>query len=251
MAAFGLDPAQVSKAGRRPEDVLAFIELNIEQGPILEAEGLPVGIVTSIAGATRFFVHLRGKAGHAGTVPMNLRHDAAAAAAEMVLFIERRCHGIGTLVGTVGQLTVPQGATNVIPGAAEFSIDVRAGGNEVREAAVADIVAEVRGIGRRRSVEVEITKTHEAASVVCAPWLMDQIRDAVVAAGVEPRHLSSGAGHDAMAFVDLTDMAMIFSRCGNGGISHHPDEIMMVEDADLATSVLLDVIRNFNPKQYV
>ena len=248
MTAFGLDPARIGDAAHRAEDMLAYVELHIEQGPILLQEDLPVGIVTSIAGATRFAVTVTGLAGHAGTVPMGGRHDAAAAAAEMLLAIEERCSGIDALVGTVGQLTVPEGATNVIPGAATFSIDIRAGDDAVREAAVADVEAALAAIAKRRDVALDMARTHEAKSAVCAPWLMDQIRDAVAAAAVEPRYLMSGAGHDAMAFVDLTDIAMLFVRCGNGGISHHPDETMTEADADLSTAILLDIFRRFTPK---
>ncbi len=245
---YDLDPAAVASAGRTPEQVLAFVELHIEQGPVLLAEGLPLGVVTSIAGATRFQVTMTGLAGHAGTVPMDLRQDAAAAAAEALLCIEKRCQGIDSLVGTVGKLEVPNGATNVIPGQAEFSIDIRAGEDSIREAAVSDIVDTIQAIGQRRRVQVEIVKTHEADASACAPWLMKQMAAAVGAVGVPLRQLPSGAGHDAMAFTDLTDMAMLFVRCGNGGISHHPDESMTVEDADIGTQALLHFIRHFQPK---
>jgi hydantoinase/carbamoylase family amidase len=248
LTAFGLDPARIGDAAHKAEEVLAYVELHIEQGPVLLNEELPVGVVTSIAGATRFAVTVTGLAGHAGTVPMGGRRDAAAAAAEMLLAIEDRCTGIDALVGTVGQLTVPDGATNVIPGAAAFSIDIRAGDDAIRESAVADVEAALSTIAERRNVTVELTRTHEAKSAICAPWLMDQIRDAIADAGIEPRYLMSGAGHDAMAFVDLTDIAMLFVRCGNGGISHHPDETMTEADADLSTAILLDIFRRFRPK---
>jgi allantoate deiminase/N-carbamoyl-L-amino-acid hydrolase len=246
LVAYGLDPARVAAAARRREEILAYCELHIEQGPVLLAEGLPVGVVTSIVGFDRFMVHATGLAGHAGTVPMPLRRDAAAAAAEIVLFVERRCRSVDGLVGTVGQLSVLQGATNVIPGACEFSLDVRSGDDAVRDAAVADILAEIDAVGARRGVAFAVTPTQQAKRCACAPWLMDQLDAAVARAGVRPRRLPSGAGHDAMAIAPLADVAMLFVRCGNGGISHHPDETMSEADADLSARILHDFIVHFD-----
>ena len=192
-------------------------------------------------------VRATGLAGHAGTVPMALRRDAAAAAAEIVLFVERRCRSVDGLVGTVGQLNVPQGATNVIPGACEFSLDVRSGDDAVREAAVADILAEIDAVGARRGVAFAVTPSQTARRCGCAPWLMDQLDAAVARAGVPVRRLPSGAGHDAMAIAPLADVAMLFVRCGNGGISHHPDETMTEADADLSARILHDFIVHFDP----
>ena len=244
---YGLDPANIASAARTPGQALAYIEVHIEQGPVLLSEALPVGIVTAIAGASRFQIIVQGQAGHAGTVPMSLRHDAATAAAEALLFIEQRCQQDQTngLVGTVGQLQIPNGATNVIPGNAEFTIDIRAGDDTLRTTAVNDVIVELHAIGERRGVEFKITKTHDASACSCAPWLTAQLESAVSSQGISPRFLPSGAGHDAMAMAKLTDVAMLFVRCGNGGISHHPDEIMTVEDAEISTAVLLDFIRGF------
>jgi hydantoinase/carbamoylase family amidase len=246
---YDLDPAAIPALARKPGNVLAYTELHIEQGPVLETEQLPVGIVTAIAGATRFNVSITGLAGHAGTVPMHLRRDAAAAAAEAILAIERRCLQTEALVGTVGQLTIPNGATNVIAGSAEFSIDIRAADDAIRQAAIIDIRKEFDTIAARRRVGFELIKTHEAASAHCAPWLMEQLEAAVVRSGIPPRRLLSGAGHDAMAFSNLTAIAMLFVRCGNGGISHHPAETMSADDAETGSRVLLDFIRQFQPKQ--
>ncbi|MCP4328247.1 MAG: allantoate amidohydrolase [Alphaproteobacteria bacterium] len=248
LTAFGLDPARIADAAHRPEDVLAYVEVHIEQGPVLEQEGLPVGIVTSIAGANRFVVRVRGQAGHAGTVPMMLRRDAATAASEMVLEIEKRCQGIDGLVGTAGQLFVPDGATNVIPGAAEFTIDIRAGEDREREAAVGDVMKSIDAIADRRGVTVEVETSHEERSANCAAWLMNMLRESVARAGIVPRDLMSGAGHDAMAIADIADISMLFVRCGNGGISHHSDETMTAEDADISAAILLDFFRRFRPK---
>lgn len=247
LGAFGLDPAGVPKVARRPEQVLAYVELHIEQGPVLEAEGLPVGIVTSIAGAVRYRVSLKGMAGHAGTVPMGLRQDALAAAAEIVLAVERRCSGTDGLVGTVGRMEVLPGAINVIPGAVELSLDIRAGADPVREAAVADLVAVIDEVCARRGVAHQVERIHDGGCCACAPWLMDQLEAAVRAQEIRPHRLLSGAGHDAMAFGGLADVAMLFVRCG-GGISHNPAETITVEDADMGVRVLLEFIRNFQPK---
>jgi len=245
---FGLDPARVREAAHKPENVLGYVEIHIEQGPVLLNKGLPVGVVTSIAGANRFVVRVEGLAGHAGTVPMDHRQDAATAAAEMLLFIEKRCQGTESLVGTVGVLNVPNGATNVIPGVAEFTIDMRAGDDAIRKGAVADVLWEIEAIAARRKVEVVVTPQHEAHASPCAPWIMEHIADQIRAEGIEPRYLASGAGHDGMAISDMTDIGMLFVRCGNGGISHHPAETMTVEDADLGARIFLNVLRNFKAK---
>ena len=258
MAAAGFDAARLPAAAHQRDKVLGFIEVHIEQGPVLLNEGLPVGVVTAISGASRFLVELEGLAGHAGTVPMDMRRDAAMAGAEIGLYIERRCGGklvekrcanIESLVGTVGQFNVPNGATNVVPGRAVFSIDIRAGADAEREAAVADVLAEIERVCARRHVRAQIRKTHEAASVPCAPWLQAQWAAAIERVGVPVRHLPSGAGHDAMAIAALTDVAMLFVRCGNGGISHHPTETMTAEDAQVAADVFTAFVEHFQPAQ--
>jgi len=240
---FGLDPDAIGEAARRPDEIAAFLELHIEQGPVLERESLPVGVVSAIAGATRFEVTVRGQGGHAGTVPMEARRDAAAAAAEAVLCVERRCAGVPGLVGTVGQLAVPAGSANKIAERAHFSIDVRSGKDAARAGAVADILEELQRIGARRDVEVVPTKTHEAAAVQCAPALVERMEAVIEGLGLTPRRLMSGAGHDAMAMAALADVGMLFVRCGRGGISHHPDETITLEDAGTGTAVLLEVVR--------
>jgi allantoate deiminase len=252
MRSYGLDPDKIVQVARRPADLLAYVELHIEQGPVLEAEGLPVGIVTSIAGATRLMVTLTGRAGHAGTVPMSLRRDALVAAAEAILFIEKRCLGkmggpIDNLVGTVGQIQVLPGASNVIPGTAKFSVDVRAPTDSGRLEAVRDIVKAIQDICSRRRIEYEIRKVHENPSTACAPWLMTQLEAAIVAEGFQPRYLPSGAGHDAIAMAAIVDIGMLFIRC-KGGISHTPDESIAPEDVKIGIRVLLRFIRQFKPR---
>ncbi|MDB5773943.1 MAG: amidase, hydantoinase/carbamoylase family protein [Herbaspirillum sp.] len=247
-AALGFSSADVARAAYAREALLAFVEVHIEQGPLLLNENLPLGVVTAISGATRFAIDIEGQAGHAGTVPMALRRDAAAAAAEMTLAVESRCRQADGLVGTVGQLQVPDGAANVVPGRAMLTIDVRAGDDAVRQAAVADLLQAVEAIAARRGVSAHVRKTHEADRVACAPWLQQQMRQALAAVNLPLRELPSGAGHDAMAMAAVTDVAMLFVRCGNGGISHHPAETMSAEDAAQAARVFSLFVERFTAK---
>ena len=238
----GLDPAKIPALARRRDELVGYLEVHIEQGPVLLEAGLPVGIVSAITGSVRSMVTITGTAGHAGTVPMARRHDAAAAAAELVLYVEKRCSQASTLVGTVGKLAVPDGAINIIPGRCELTLDVRAGDDAVRDAAMSDIMAEIGRIAARRGVTIDSKEVQRTAAVRCSPRLQSLLADAVTRAGVKPRHLPSGAGHDAMMFDGLTDVAMLFVRCGNGGVSHSPREIITAEDADIAARVMLDAV---------
>jgi len=179
---------------------------------------------------------------------MTMRKDAAAAAAEIVLLVEKRCSQADSLVGTVGQLSVPGGSVNVIPGACKLSLDIRAADDAVRKAAVEDVMDGIAAICKRRQIEWHAERIVEASAAPCAPWLMDQFGAAVERTGLQRFDLLSGAGHDAMAMASLTGVAMLFTRCGNGGISHNPLETMTADDADLAAVTLLDLLRNFTPK---
>jgi allantoate deiminase len=246
LRAFGLDPSGVAAASRRREELLAYVELHIEQGPVLERAGAAVGCVTSINGATRLQVILQGMAGHAGTVPMAARQDALAAAAEVILAVERRASQDEHLVATVGRIEALPGAVNVIPGECRFTIDVRAPEDARRGAAVADIRAAVTEIGARRTVRSDITVMHDSAASPCSPWLMQQIDRAIAAQGASPQRLPSGAGHDAMAMAAIADIGMIFVRCA-GGISHHPAESISVEDAQSGFETLCRFVRDFSP----
>src|SRR5579863_9784412 len=242
---FGLDPDHVGAAARARSELLAYIELHIEQGPVLEAKGLPVGVVNAIAGATRMAVRVTGMAGHAGTVPMELRRDALTGAAELICKIEELCLTDGRgLVGTVGYIHATPGATNVIPGQVHFTIDLRAPTDVHRNRAATDIVRQIEAIAKRRNLELRLDVTHENRTVPCAPWLKAQIAEAVAAEGYPVFELPSGAGHDGMAMVDIADVAMVFVRC-RGGVSHHPDEHVELADADVGARVLLRVIENF------
>ena len=242
----GVDLAAIRALARRPETLRGYIEIHIEQGPVLLHRGVPVGIVSAIVGTGRFQVAIHGAAGHAGTVPMALRRDAAAAAAEIVLAVEQRCAKGSTLVGTVGQLVVPGGAINVIPGTCQFSIDIRAGDDATRDAAVADVLVAIEQIAESRGVKAEIIEIGRHGAVRCAPPMQSAIAAAVSRAGIEPFHLVSGAGHDAAMFAGVTDIGMLFVRCGNGGISHSPLETVTESDVDLAARILLDVLLNLD-----
>jgi allantoate deiminase len=251
MIQFGLDPDHVGAAARAASELLAYVELHIEQGPVLETQHLPVGVVTAIAGATRLAASLTGMAGHAGTVPMDLRRDALAGAAECIVTIEELCRtDPGGLVGTVGYIHANPGATNVIPGQASFTIDLRAPTDTHRKKAVADIVRQIEAIARRRKLVLQIDVTHENRTVPCAPWLRSQVADAVAAEGFRVFELPSGAGHDGMAMIDIADVGMLFVRC-RGGISHHPDEHVDLADADAGARVLLRLVENFRSKDAV
>src|SRR5579863_1324355 len=239
---FGCEPEAV--ATLRGRNVAAFVELHIEQGPVLEAENLPVGIVTAINGATRFHCTLRGLAGHAGATPMNLRRDALAAAAEMILMVEARASLEEDLVATVGRLEVEPGAVNVIPGEARFTIDMRAPRDAQRQRAVADIDRRLIAIAKARNVELVSVHTHEAGAYVCDPNIVAGLKAAVERIGQPARLLPSGAGHDTMIMGALCPAGMLFLRC-KGGVSHNPLESITVEDCEVGLAALLAFVRGF------
>ena len=245
---FGGDPDAVDGEARRREDVLAFVEVHIEQGPVLEDAGLPLGVVTAISGAGRFTIEVGGMAGHAGTLPMDLRRDALAGAAEMLLAIERRAGESAGLVATAGRLDLSPGAANVVPGHVRFTLDIRAPEDALRHAALNDIREAMAAIARRRNLTLEIEEFHEAAAVACAPALMTQLEDAITRCGHRPLRLPSGAGHDAMAMAELCPVAMMFLRC-DAGISHNPAESVTTEDVDVAARAFLDFLRHFRPPE--
>jgi len=241
-ATFGLGAASLESAARVPADVIGFLEAHIEQGPVLEAEDLPIGVVSAIAAQRRLRVRLTGTAGHAGTTPMGLRRDPGPAAAEAILSVERICGAGGHgLVGTVGQIRALPGAFNVIPGAIEFSLDVRAEIDQVRDDAVAQITAEIESIAERRGLAVAFEPLQTLPASPCDPMLTDLLAEAVAELGITPRRLPSGAGHDAMVMAALCPTAMLFIRC-KGGISHNPAESVRPEDAALAAQAMLAFI---------
>jgi hydantoinase/carbamoylase family amidase len=244
---FGGDPEGIPDVARKPGDVLGYVELHIEQGPVLEAENLALGVVTAINGASRFAVTVTGAAGHAGTVPMPMRRDALAGAAEMVAAVEAVGRGVPELVATVGALSVHPGAPNSVPGRVNFSIDVRAPRDSLRYEAILAINAALERIAESRGLDLAMTQTHDAPATACAPWLQAQLAGAIAGLGLPARHLPSGAGHDAMAVASLCPVGMMFVRC-KGGISHTPEESITAEDAGLAVAALAAFLRNFKPE---
>ena len=244
VAGFCLDPAKIAAAAYQARDIAAYVELHIEQGPVLERENLAVGIVTAISGATRLRVELTGLAGHAGTVPMGQRRDALAGAAEIVGFVERRCTGIRGLVGTVGWIAAQPGAVNVVPGAASLTLDIRAEKDADRIAAVEDIETEIGLICMRRGLTRKLVPLHDAPSSLCDPSLMNALESAAANEGVVTMRLPSGAGHDAMAIAAIAKIGMLFVRCTQG-ISHNPAEAVLADDVELGARVLYRFIRDF------
>jgi hydantoinase/carbamoylase family amidase len=244
---FGGKPEAWRDVDRRGRNVVAYVESHIEQGPVLLNAGLPVGVVTAIAGATRLAVRVAGLAGHAGTVPMGVRRDALTAASEMILCVERHCEEHAGLVGTVGKIAALPGAVNVIPQDVEFTVDVRSGDDKLRRNAVEALQSAFEDIAKRRNVTVSATQFFAANAAPCDPALQQAFADAIAAHGIPVQRLPSGAGHDAMEFPAVAPTAMLFVRCGNNGISHHPDETMTAEDAEVATSVFLHFLEHYRP----
>ncbi len=241
--AFGGDPAAIDRDKRDPDTVLAYCEVHIEQGPVLERRELPVGVVSVIMGQSRCDIAFAGQAGHAGTVPMDLRHDALCAAAEFALAVEGLARREAGLVATVGQLAVGPGASNVIPGRATLSLDVRHLDDVARDTACRDLHNTAMDIGARRGVAVDWRPVQESATVACSPELGAALSRAIEAMGYEALSLPSGAGHDAVIMSALAPVAMLFVRC-KGGVSHNPAESVAVEDVAVALDVMDTFLAN-------
>lgn len=239
---FGLDFDAIPNATISTDDLLGYLELHIEQGPVLEDEDLPVGVVSAIAGAKRFDFTVTGMAGHAGTVPMSLRQDALCAVSEMILVIESvaQQHGI---VATVGQINNRPNGVNVISGKTQFSLDIRSEFDEKRDAGLAQIFDDIQAIAERRGVILEKKQTHAANAVHCDHRLQSVLRQAIENTGYRVRTLPSGAGHDAMAIADICPVSMLFMRCDKG-ISHNPAEAIMESDVAVTLEVLEHAIKN-------
>lgn len=251
LAEFGADPDHLHAEGYTRPDVVAYLEVHIEQGPVLEQAGEALGVVTAIASQGRYRVAIRGEAGHAGTVPMAVRHDALAGAAEMMTAIEAiaRAGARNSLVATVGEIAAEPGAGNVIPGVVRFSLDVRASDDAARIASVEEIRRQLRHIGLKRGLVVGIETVHEKPVATCAPWVRRAIGEAIRATtGGSAPELMSGAGHDGQAMIHLTDIGMIFVRC-RAGISHNPLEHVEVEDMGLAVEALVRTIEGVARKE--
>ncbi|AQS85191.1 MAG: allantoate amidohydrolase [Acetobacter aceti] len=248
LARAGLTPRGMTAAKRSRNDILAYVEAHIEQGPVLEAEGLALGVVSGIAAQRRFEIRLHGMAGHAGTMAMSLRRDALTAAAEMVLAIERIGVAGGDrdgLVTTVGSLRTWPGVTNVVPGNVTFTIDARAGTLATRDRAVEEILAALKEISERRNVGIEIIPRENLNPSPCDPGLMALMETAVEDVTGQPaRVLVSGAGHDAMIMARFAPIVMLFIRCEKG-ISHNPAEAVLSADVDATISALGRFVRLF------
>jgi allantoate deiminase len=238
--AFGGDPDRVAQDRWAGGKLLGYVEVHIEQGPVLEARDLAVGIVSTIAGQSRLRLTFTGEAGHAGTVPMSRRKDALVSAAEFVLLVESEARATDGLVATVGQLDVRPGAANVVPGEATLTLDVRHADDAVRLEHVQRMVQLARDIGTRRGVPVESEPIAENQAVPGSRHLTALLAQAVQSLGHPAVQLPSGAGHDAVVMAGLTEVAMLFVRC-KGGVSHHPAE--SVTEADVA--VAIDVLSRF------
>jgi len=238
----GLSVDDIPKLQRKPADYLGFVEVHIEQGPVLNELNLPLGVVTSINGSVRYAVQVAGTACHAGTTPMNRRQDAAATVAEVILAAEKRALQDSNSVATVGQLTVPNGSTNVVPGRCHFTLDMRAPTDGQRDAMVTDILATLKEVSDRRQVSTTLTETMRAAAAPSAPLWQARWEKALQTMGVPLHHMTSGAGHDAMKLHEVVPQAMLFVRGQNSGISHNPLESTTNHDIQLAYEALLNLL---------
>ncbi|WP_028868825.1 allantoate amidohydrolase [Psychromonas arctica] len=242
MTDFGLDPMRAGQDKRNADDILAYLEVHIEQGPVLENLNLPVGVVTGIAGAKRYQFKLKGMAGHAGTVPLALRKDAMSGAAQMIGAIEQFAfdHGI---VATVGRCDVFPGAVNVIAGEVHFTVDIRSQSQSTLESCCDKLLQDLTDIADKRQLTLTHEKLYQAEAVLCSDNLQQKWGEVVEKHTQKaPCFLSSGAGHDAMVITNITDIGMLFVRCEKG-ISHNPREQVMVSDVAVALNCLIDMVK--------
>jgi allantoate deiminase len=242
ISGFGLDVSNL--ATPQMDDAAAYLEFHIEQGPVLESLGLPLGIVEAIAGQTRAIVSFIGKSNHAGTTPMNLRSDAFCAAAEWTLTVERGARNCAGLVATVGSVQVAPGASNTVPGQATLSLDVRHAEDQIRSSVFEELLRAGNEIALRRKVTFESKRQLDQEAVPLNGALIQHAERAVTSTGVRPHRMTSGAGHDAMILMKRVPSAMIFLRSPNG-ISHHPDENVLVHDVELALDAGRYFVENF------
>jgi allantoate deiminase len=232
---FGLDPAAIRDARLAP-DTAAYLEFHIEQGPVLECLRLPVGVVDAIAGQSRLEITFEGQANHAGTTPMALRRDALAAAAQWIGRVEQEAAAHDGMVATAGRMQIEPNATNVIPGRVTVSLDVRHGSDENRQALVRQLISAASSIANRRDVKVRYEQRLDQPAVPMDAVLRERLSTAVASAGYPVHSMTSGAGHDAMIIAPHIPSAMLFLR-SPGGISHSPEENVLVEDVEAALAV--------------
>ena len=244
MANAGLQANDIPALQRNPANYLGFVEVHIEQGPVLNELDIPLGIVTSINGSVRYIGEVLGVACHAGTTPMNRRHDAATAVAELALYVEQRAGQDGDSVGTVGILQIPNGSINVVPGQCNFSLDLRAPHDGQRDALANDVLAALQSICDRRGLLYHLEETMRAAAAPSAPLWQQRWETAVAALGVPLHRMPSGAGHDAMKLHEVMPQAMLFVRGQNNGISHNPLESSTADDMQLAVDAFSHLLNN-------
>ncbi|WP_068109224.1 allantoate amidohydrolase [Tropicimonas marinistellae] len=236
------DPAAIGDIARPASTVLGYLETHIEQGPVLEAAGLPVGIVTAIAGIERHAVTVTGRAAHAGTAPMELRRDALCAAAELVSAVERICRETDQAVGTIGHLDVAPNVVNAVPAKVHCTIELRSAEDTIRTRVAERVAAAARDAAAQRDCSWQMERTYQQPAMACAPRLQDALATAIKTAGQRPLHLMSGATHDASAMADLCPVAMLFVRCRDG-VSHNPAEYAAPEDMERAVVVLREFLK--------
>lgn len=237
----GADPSTIPDMARDPDRVSGFFEVHIEQGPVLEADNLPVGVVTAITSIERHRCRVIGKAGHAGTTPMHLRQDALVGASRVVQLVDALCRDTDNLVGVVGELSVTPGAVNVIPSAVDLSIELRSPESAIRREARDTLMQQAERALTDMGLQWEHSLTYEQQEVSCAESLQFALAASIERQGLPVRHLFSGAGHDGLAMNALTDIGMLFMRCRDG-LSHHPDESVTESDLDITARVIEDFI---------
>ncbi len=234
--------AAIRALRRNPKDYLGFVEVHIEQGPVLNELNLPLGVVTSINGSVRYLGEVRGMASHAGTTPMDRRRDAATAVAELALYVEQRAAAFPELVGTMGMLEVPGGSINVVPGRCRFSLDIRATTNEARDACANDVLAQLTAICERRGLSCTLEETMRAPAAPSHPAWQTRWERAVQSLGLPVYRMPSGAGHDAMKLHEVMPQAMLFVRGENAGISHNPLESSTADDMQLGIEAFMHLL---------
>ena len=243
IVAYGKRIEDIPAAAYASENVAGYLEVHIEQGPVLEAQNLPLGVVTAIIGQSRMRVVVLGEAGHAGMVPMRMRHDALTGASELMLAIEQTAleNEADGMVATVGRIEASPGATNVIPGRVGFSLEFRSANDVKRKAAIDQVKADAQRMAVRRKLEVAFESSYETKTTACTPAMQDLLAEVIAGLGYTPIRMPSGAGHDAQVMAQLCPAAMLFVRC-RGGISHNPAEFASESDMGLAVIALADFV---------